>query len=1039
MSYRFIGRRREFAAAAEALRAAATGDGGVLAICGPAGIGKSRLAREVATNARSQGMAVVWSAGWPGPGATPYWPWPRVVAAIDPAVAAALDVPPEALESERFARFQSVATCLVNGAAMRPLVIVLDDAHLIEPDGLLLTRFIARMAPGHRLLLLITHRIGIDVAVPLASILDDIGREGLTVRLRGLRTDEVSELLVARGETWNDALLRRVCELTDGNPFLVEQVLDAGLDQRDRLLSEPVRRVLDGPLEMLDGPAIAVLQAAAVLGPRTTVKEIMAVAEVAEVQIEAARKAAFAASIIRSEAGAPFAFTHELFREAVLSRMAPARLAEVHRRCLRVIDELAPSSEDALRRARHALALAGGANEESATALAIVRVCAQMLLENGSPEAAVGLLKDACAGYQTAGMAVTPQLQAELGRALLATGRLAEARPAFERAVAGAEVDRDPVTFAVGALGLGGVWLHEHRGEEASRRYNDVLQRAIDGLKETRSPHTAELMASLLVRQAAERAVVGEASIADVESHVDALRSLSRPAALAAGLSLLHHTMLGPEHSTRRPAIASEMTEAARIAGDELLTAMGLMWQTVDLLLLGKDADREIDALRSRADALNMQAILFVLDAIGVMRLMRAGELAKAEAAAEACLQRGLEVGDADATTYYGAHRLALAWYRGVTAPVLDLAQQLASEPSTPVDNPVFLAVATALAAAAGDRDRAVRNLEIIGKGRLKNLPSHSSWLLALTALVEAALALDDADLAREVYPLLEPYAALPVMGSLAICCFGSTERSLGLAARVMGRLDDAIVHLERAEQADQRWGNWPLTAITRAYLAMALHARGRRDDLDRALALINSAIQSAERMQLDGRVEGYRRLAHAWRNAAAPSPAVCTKNGLTWEISLAGERATVPHMVGMEYLAALLAAPGTSISAARLAGADIESVPYEVLDQTAMNQLRRTIRELEASISASERAGDRDRAEHLERELEQLTAHLRRSTARHGRSRQFDDTTERARTSVQKAIRRAIATIETRSPRMAGMLRESIQTGYECRFVLLA
>ena len=65
--------------------------------------------------------------------------------------------------------------------------------------------------------------------------------------------------------------------------------------------------------------------------------------------------------------------------------------------------------------------------------------------------------------------------------------------------------------------------------------------------------------------------------------------------------------------------------------------------------------------------------------------------------------------------------------------------------------------------------------------------------MVTLMAVCEAAHALGDADAAREAYRLLEPFSDLPVMASLAIACFGSAHRPLGLAAWTMGDLDSAV------------------------------------------------------------------------------------------------------------------------------------------------------------------------------------------------------------------------------------------------------
>ena len=51
----------------------------------------------------------------------------------------------------------------------------------------------------------------------------------------------------------------------------------------------------------------------------------------------------------------------------------------------------------------------------------------------------------------------------------------------------------------------------------------------------------------------------------------------------------------------------------------------------------------------------------------------------------------------------------------------------------------------------------------------LAALPRSSTWLTGIVNIVEAAASLGDAELAREAYSLLEPYADRPAMPSLAV------------------------------------------------------------------------------------------------------------------------------------------------------------------------------------------------------------------------------------------------------------------------------
>ena len=90
MTTPFVGREAELAALAVDLDAAAGGRGGVVLLAGEPGVGKTRLAEELAAQATTQGAVVLWGRCWEGEGAPAFWPWVQIVRAyveaVDPAV-----------------------------------------------------------------------------------------------------------------------------------------------------------------------------------------------------------------------------------------------------------------------------------------------------------------------------------------------------------------------------------------------------------------------------------------------------------------------------------------------------------------------------------------------------------------------------------------------------------------------------------------------------------------------------------------------------------------------------------------------------------------------------------------------------------------------------------------------------------------------------------------------------------------------------------------------------------------------------------------
>ena len=222
----------------------------------------------------------------------------------------------------------------------------------------------------------------------------------------------------------------------------------------------------------------------------------------------------------------------------------------------------------------------------------------------------------------------------------------------------------------------------------------------------------------------------------------------------------------------------------ASAAGDGILALFGLLWRTADLYLLGDpDAERSLTELRQRATTLGVATVDYIVACMDVMRLIRAGRLDEAEAAAGPCLQRGLEVGDADATGFYGAQLLAIRWLQGRDAELADLVAGVVASASLAVVEYGFRASVVMVLARGGRLDEARAALEPLREHGFAALPRSSTWLAAMVGLVDAAWLLDDPALAAEVAELLRPFADLPVMPSLAVSCFGSTARALGRAA----------------------------------------------------------------------------------------------------------------------------------------------------------------------------------------------------------------------------------------------------------------
>jgi hypothetical protein len=221
----FVGRERELAELVGGLEDALAGRGRLFLLAGEPGIGKSRLAEQLIAQAKGRGARVLVGRCWEAGGAPAYWPWVQSlrpylrdtdaeslrsqlgegaadVAQLLPELRDLLaDLPPAvALESEgaRFRLFDSITTFLERAAAVRPLVLVLDDLHAGDEPSLLLLRFVARELGESRLLIVGAYRdVDPTLADPLTTTLTELAREPVTrtLALAGLGEADVARFI----------------------------------------------------------------------------------------------------------------------------------------------------------------------------------------------------------------------------------------------------------------------------------------------------------------------------------------------------------------------------------------------------------------------------------------------------------------------------------------------------------------------------------------------------------------------------------------------------------------------------------------------------------------------------------------------------------------------------------------------------------------------------------------------------------------------------------------------------------------------------
>jgi DNA-binding SARP family transcriptional activator len=427
-------------------------------------------------------------------------------------------------------------------------------------------------------------------------------------------------------------------------------------------------------------------------------------------------------------------------------------------------------------------------------------------------------------------------------QALHEDGNLQVARGWFDQAFLSAEQAGDHSAMAAAAIGLGGLWVHEHR---RAQPWAQTLSRQRQALQ-LLNPRS-DLALQLRTRLSAE-ADYRTSRPTQVFEVLQEARELGDPQTLAMALSLAHHCVLGPEHGSLRRQLADELLLTAARSQWSSDRLMGLLWRTVDLFLDGSpDAERSFSELSGALEASPHEAIRFVVSAMQVTLAIRAGDFEQAETLAVDCLRRGEACGDVDAPGWYRAQLTTIRWFQGRVGELLAMIQQQAVSPDlAPADNSHFAGLAV-MAADQGDHRLAAAALARLGRGDLTRIPQSSTWLMTMHGAVEAAYQLNDVTTAATAARLLLPYAGLPAMGSLAVTCFGSVHHALGLTCLTTGDPDRAVTHLRQAIRQNLALGHWPAACFSRARLAEALSRRSRADEEEAVRELRLAEKEAAE------------------------------------------------------------------------------------------------------------------------------------------------------------------------------------------------
>jgi len=392
----FVGRGTEGSAIRAVIDHALTGDGSVVMLWDGPGVGKSRLAMEMAGYASRVGFRCSVGHCYERDEPFPYLPFVEIIESslarapslddyrqragdnlvelaqiapslrrIFPDISKPLELPPA---HQRQYLFQSFSEALARLARTRPQLLVLEDLHWADESTLALLIYVANRIAQLPVLIVGTYRSGYSDQNPaLVRTLEELVRMGIRPqKLGGLSKDAIAQMLDGLSQRQApDSLVSLIFDASEGYPFFVEElyrhlieegkVFDTAGQFRTDIkiveidVPENVRLIISRRLRRLDENERHALAAAAVIGRSFSFQLLTAISQIdVDELFTVIEKVQRMGIIVPSSEGPeqPFTFTHELVRQTLLAGISAPRRQQLPAAVAEAIERLNPDAVD---------------------------------------------------------------------------------------------------------------------------------------------------------------------------------------------------------------------------------------------------------------------------------------------------------------------------------------------------------------------------------------------------------------------------------------------------------------------------------------------------------------------------------------------------------------------------------------------------------------------------------------------------------------------------------------------------------------------
>ncbi|NQW20336.1 MAG: AAA family ATPase [Chloroflexi bacterium] len=349
--------------------------GGLTLVKGIAGVGKTRLMEELASDAVKNDVASVWAHCSNDDGVPALWPWVQVLRKLvtDAELIRLTNSQPSSIQrlanhfpefinwgvglsvhgsvdpyTEKFLLLDSIRTIIIDIGKSHPLLIIMEDLQWADDSSISVLEMILESPGPEGVELVVTVRDDVLAAhryIPSRTITGSVNFA--SVVLNDLNQSD-SETLFADlvGESVAEDSLADVWAITHGNPLFIREYASSwvrGIAFGDGYVPSSAIETIESRLSVVSVEKLAVIEYGAVLGNEFDFARLAAVMKTPDrhdLAVKIGNGIELGLIEERPESPGWFKFTHEVIRRVIYDRIPNSHRATIHREIAETLENL---------------------------------------------------------------------------------------------------------------------------------------------------------------------------------------------------------------------------------------------------------------------------------------------------------------------------------------------------------------------------------------------------------------------------------------------------------------------------------------------------------------------------------------------------------------------------------------------------------------------------------------------------------------------------------------------------------------------------